>query len=80
MTYAESIPPQRPYKRRMHGLVRAVAGAAGLVLLTHLSWNLFAPGLFGLPELQLQQALGLVGLGSVAAVLLRHAARGGMHG
>jgi hypothetical protein len=46
-------------------------------LATHVSWNLFAPELFGLPSIQVKQALGLVGLAFVMASLVR-VARGGM--
>ena len=57
-----------------------LAAAAGLAILTQVSWNMFAPDLFGLPEMRLKQSLGLVGFSYVAAVLLRHALHRRTHG
>jgi len=57
-----------------------LAAAAGLAALTHLSWNMFAPDLFGMPELRMKQAIGLVGFGYVIAVLLHHAWSRRAHG
>ncbi|MFQ5567525.1 MAG: hypothetical protein ACE5EU_14315 [Paracoccaceae bacterium] len=67
---------------RPHAIATAklLAAVFGLAVLTHVSWNMFAPELFGLPELRIKQALGLVGLGSVVAILMRHALRRGAHG
>jgi hypothetical protein len=62
-----------PVRRNAIALGKLVAAAAGLAVLTHVSWNMFAPDLFGLPELRIKQALGLVGFGFVLAVLLRQA-------
>jgi len=57
-----------------------LAATAGLAILAQVSWNMFAPDLFGLPEMRLKQSLGLVGFGYVAAMLLRHALRRRTHG
>ena len=59
---------------------RLLAAVLGLAVLTHVSWNMFAPDLFGLPELRMKQALGLVGFGGAVAVLMRHALQRGAHG
>ncbi len=59
---------------------KLLAAAFGLAVLTHVSWNMFAPDLFGLPELRMKQALGLIGFGSAVAVLMRHALHRGVHG
>jgi hypothetical protein len=63
----------RPIRRNALAAGKLLAAAAGLALLTHVSWNMFAPDLFGLPELRIKQALGLVGFGFVLATLLRQA-------
>ena len=67
---------------RPHAIATAklLAAVFGLAVLTHVSWNMFAPDLFGLPELRMKQALGLVGFGSVVALLMRHALRRNAHG
>ncbi len=67
---------------RPHAIATAklLAVIFGLAVLTHVSWNMFAPDLFGLPELRMKQALGLVGFGCVVAVLMRHALHRGAHG
>jgi hypothetical protein len=62
-----------PVRLNAIALGKLVAAAAGLAVLTHVSWNMFAPDLFGLPELRIKQALGLVGFGFVLATLLRQA-------
>ena len=59
---------------------KVLAAAAGLAILTHISWNMFAPDLFGMPELRMKQALGLVGFCYAAAVLMRYAMRRCGHG
>jgi hypothetical protein len=66
---------------RLHAITtaKALAAAIGLAALTHISWNMFAPYLFGLPELRMKQALGLVGFGSVVAILMRQALRPRLH-
>ena len=67
---------------RPHAIATAklLAAVLGLAVLTHVSWNMFAPDLFGLPELRMKQALGLVGFGGAAAVLMRHALHRGVDG
>jgi len=73
---------ETPGRFRPHAIATAklLAAVLGLAVLTHVSWNMFAPDLFDLPELRIKQALGLVGFGSVVAVLMRHALHRGTHG
>ena len=59
---------------------KGIAVVIVLSLLTHLSWNLFAPDLFGLPSLHMKQALGLVVFAGVLTFMLRHGVRGDRHG
>lgn len=56
-------------------LGRTLAAAAGLAVLTQITWNIFAPDLFGLPELRMKQALGMVGFGIAMTLLLRQGPR-----
>lgn len=70
---------------RSHGrptitAVKVVLVFVALVLLTHVSWNLFAPDLFGLPEIRMKQALGLVTFAAIINLLLRHSFDGQSHG
>ncbi len=67
---------------RPHAIATAklLAAVFGLAVLTHVSWNMFGPDLFGLPELRMKQALGLVGFGCGVTVLMRHALHRGAHG
>jgi hypothetical protein len=46
-----------------------------LGLLTHMSWNMFAPDMFGLEPIRMKQALGLVVFTGVFTSLLRFGAR-----
>lgn len=69
----DPTPIDCPFRRHALAAGKLLAAALGLALLTHVSWNMAAPDLFGLPEMRIKQALGLVGLGFVLAVLLRQA-------
>ncbi len=74
-TYNEA--QDRPH-RAHHGRVRRTAIAAakiagvifGLAALVHVSWNMFAPDMFGLVAIRMKQALGLVVFTSVIAFVL----------
>ena len=55
-----------PYRSFGLAAAKALGALVVLALATHVSWNMAAPDLFGLPEMRLKQALGLVGIGLVA--------------
>lgn len=59
---------------------KVIAVVVVLALLTLMSWNLFAPDLFGLPSLRMKQALGLVVFAGVVTFMFRHGLRGDRHG
>ncbi|MEE9209896.1 MAG: hypothetical protein V3U23_05535 [Kiloniellales bacterium] len=62
---------------------RSIGKAAGKILLavillgflTHMSWNMFGPDMFGLEPIRMKQALGLVVFAGVFASLLRFGVR-----
>ena len=61
----------RPFRRALISAAKLAAFFAAFALLTHISWNLFAPDLFGLPQIQMKQALGLVTFAGILNALLR---------
>jgi hypothetical protein len=71
--------PARPFA----GTAKSIGKAAGKIvlavivlgLLTHMSWNMFAPDMFGLEPIRMKQALGLVVFAGVFASLLRFGGR-----
>ncbi len=71
--------PTRPFA----ATTKSIGKAAGKILLavillgflTHMSWNMFAPDMFGLEPIRMKQALGLVVFAGVFASLLRFGAR-----
>ena len=69
-----------PYRSFGLAAAKALGALVVLALATHVSWNMAAPDLFGLPEMRLKQALGLVGIGLVVATLVRHALGRRAHG
>jgi hypothetical protein len=79
MTHHQDVTTGR-FRPHAIATVKILAAVFGLAVLTHVSWNMFAPDLFGLPELRMKQALGLVGFGCVVAVLMRQALRRDAHG
>ena len=64
-------PAVSPYRHYGVAIGKVLLTAAGLAALTHISWNMFAPDVFGLPEMRLKQALGLVSFGYVLAIFVR---------
>lgn len=50
--------------------IKALAAVAVTALFANMSWNMFAPELFGLPEMRAKHALGLVVFAGIAGVLL----------
>ena len=62
---------------------KSIGKAAGKIVLavillgflTHMSWNMFAPDMFGLEPIRMKQALGLVVFAGVFASLFRFGAR-----
>lgn len=71
--------PARPFATT----VKSIGKAAGKILLavillgflTHMSWNMFAPDMFGLEPIRMKQALGLVVFAGVVASLFRFGGR-----
>ena len=56
-----------------------IAIVFALGVLAHVSWNMFAPDLFGLPEIRMKQALGLVVFAGLVGFLLTHGLRPRRH-
>ena len=50
---------------------KILGGVMLLAMLVHVSWNMFAPDMFGLEAIRMKQALGLVVFVGVFAVLFR---------
>lgn len=73
-----------PGERRIAHYALTAAKIAGIVMtlaiVTHISWNMFAPDLFGLPDLRMKQALGLVVFAGLAGFLLKGGIRPRRHG
>ena len=71
--------PARPFAATAKSIGKAagkiVLAVILLALLTHMSWNMFAPDMFGLEPIRMKQALGLVVFGGVFASLLRFGRR-----
>jgi hypothetical protein len=71
--------PARPFAVT----AKSIGKAAGKIMLavillgflTHMSWNMFAPDMFGLEPIRMKQALGLVVFAGVFASLLRFGGR-----
>ncbi len=60
---------QQPIKHYVVPTAKALAAVFALAVLVHVSWNMFAPDMFGLEAIRMKQALGLVMfLGVVAFV------------
>lgn len=51
---------ERPFRTFAKGAFKALAIFSLLAILTHISWNMFAPDLLGLPETRIKGAMGLV--------------------
>lgn len=68
--------PQSGFKRLMRGVGMLLLTVTTLSLVTHVSWNMFAPDLFDLPRIAMKEALGLVLMAGVVAFVLRHGAKG----
>jgi len=77
-------PAHTPDRRRMHTwLVFAAKGIGWLILaavLVLISWNLFAPEVFGADPIRFRNALGFVVFTGVLAAVLRTGTGGGRHG
>jgi hypothetical protein len=71
--------PARPFAATAKSIGKAagkiVLAVILLGLLTHMSWNMFAPDMFGLEPIRMKQALGLVVFAGVFASLIRFGAR-----
>ena len=51
---------ERPFRNFVSITFKALLGFSVLAILTHISWNMFAPDLLGLPETRMKGAMGLV--------------------
>lgn len=80
MTLHRTESGDRPVRRYAMATLKVVAVVVALSLLTHVSWNLFAPDLFALPRVGMKQVLGLVVFGGLVAFMLRHGLKGGRQG
>jgi hypothetical protein len=80
MTARHENPGGRPFRSYALATIKVISVVVVLAVLTHLSWNLFAPDLFGLPEVRMKQALGLCIFGGILTFMLRHGVKGGRLG
>ncbi len=71
MTDTHHITSNRPIKRYALATAKIIAIGLGLAVLTHVSWNMFAPDLFGAPDLRMKQALGMVMFAGLVGFLVR---------
>lgn len=69
----------RPFRAYLRTAAKLVLAVIGLAVLTHLSWNLFAPDLFDLPQIRMKQALGLTAFLAMLSLFLRFALDGRRH-
>ncbi len=60
----------KSYKRHGVRALKALAAVVALAVLVHVSWNMFAPDMFGLEAIRMKQALGLVIFLGVASFVL----------
>ncbi len=51
---------EQPFRNFVAGTFKAFVAFSLLAILTHVSWNMFAPDLLGLPETRMKGAMGLV--------------------
>ncbi len=75
MITQQHMPEERRLRRHAIAAAKMFGVVIVLAILTHMSWNMFAPDLFGLPELRAKQALGLVVFAGLIGFLLTHGAR-----
>lgn len=79
MTHFSAARDDRRFRALLRSAGKAVLFVAGLAILTHLSWNLFAPDLFDMPQIRMKQALGLAIFLATLSLLLRFALGGRRH-
>ncbi len=51
---------EQPFRDFAKGTFKTLIAFSLLAILTHISWNMFAPDLLGLPETRMKGAMGLV--------------------
>jgi hypothetical protein len=51
---------ERPIQNFVASVFKALLAFSLLAILIHISWNMFAPDLLGLPETRMKGAMGLV--------------------
>ena len=63
--------PNGPFRRYAVNTAKILAAVMLLAVFVHVSWNMFAPDMFGLETIRMKQALGLVVFAGTFAVLFR---------
>lgn len=58
--FSHTAPDERVFRNFLAGTFKILLGFGLLAVLTHISWNMFAPDLLGLPETRMKGAMGLV--------------------
>ncbi len=64
------------WRDRAHSALKVVGAVLLAALVLQISWNMFAPEIFGLPEMRSKHALGLMAALTATAMLLRFSAAG----
>ncbi len=61
----------RPFRHYAIAVAKILGAVLLMALFVHVSWNMFAPDMFGVEAIKMKQALGLVLFASVFVVLCR---------
>lgn len=61
----------RRLRHYAHATAKILGGVTLLAILVHVSWNMFAPDMFGLAAIRMKQAFGLVVFAGVFAAIFR---------
>ena len=70
MTHLNEYTHDARWRGRAGTWIRIATGVTLLAFFALLSWNMFAPEVFGWPTLNLKQALGMVALAGLATYFL----------
>ncbi len=60
-----------PFRRYAITTAKILAAVLLLAVFVHVSWNMFAPDMFGFEAIRMKQALGLIVFAGTFAVLFR---------
>ena len=69
--------PERPVRDAAVRVAKVVGGLIVVAVVTQVSWNMFAPDVFGLEPLRMRATLGLVTFAAMVASGVRFAVGGG---